>query len=77
MPTQMESARPALTRLQTCERALMLWQAANPLDRRVSMRRPFAVVIANKDRLSVAGSAELLASLLPEHSPNAIIPAAW
>lgn len=40
-------------------------------------RQPFAAVVALKDRLSVVGSVELLASVLPKHSPTSIMPSDW
>ena len=43
----------------------------------MSNRQPFAVVVADSTRLSVSGSAELLAQLLPIHSPQAILPSDW
>ncbi len=42
-----------------------------------SERQPFCAVVATKDRLSVAGSPDLLASLLPIHSPSSALPWVW
>lgn len=41
------------------------------------MSKPFAAVVSLQDRLSVVGSAELLARVLPKHSPSLILPADW
>ncbi len=43
----------------------------------MSNRQPFAAVVATKDRLSVSGSPDLLASLLPIHSPSSALPWVW
>lgn len=42
-----------------------------------SVRSPFCAVVALKDRLSVTGSSDLLASVLPKHSPSSILPSDW
>jgi hypothetical protein len=40
-------------------------------------RVPFACVASMNDRLSVAGSEDVVASVLAKHSPASILPGAW